>query len=89
MKRIFKLLLPVVVVTAMFYSCQKEDVTPLRPVAGEYLLPLTETADLRGHCHAYNKERLRLLDGDSPYQEAIVSNLQLGKPIHVSPDMME
>lgn len=76
-------------IAMVFYSCQKEDVTPLRPSAVEYLLPLTETADLRGHCHAYNKERLRLLDGDGPYQEAIVSNLQLGKPIHVSPDMME
>ena len=73
----------------VFSSCQKEDVNPLKPAAGDYLLPLIETADLSGHCHAYNKERLRLLDGDGPYQEAIVSNLQLGKPIYVSPDMME
>ena len=76
-------------IAMVFYSCQKEDITPLRSAAGEYMLPLTETAVLRGHCHAYNKERLRLLDGVGPYQEAIVSNLQLGKPIHVSPDMME
>ena len=89
MRRIISQLLSMALIAMVFYSCQKEDVTPLRPVAGEYLLPLTETADLRGHCHAYNKERLRLLDGVGPYQEAIVSNLQLGKPIHVSPDMME
>lgn len=76
-------------IAMVFSSCQKEDVPPLRSAAGEYLLPLTETADLSSHCHAYNKERLRLLDGDGPYQEAIVSNLQLGKPIHVSLDMME
>lgn len=76
-------------IAMMFSSCQKEDVTSLRPSAVEYLLPLTETADLSGHCQAYNKERLRLFDWGGPYQEAIVSNLQLGKPIHVSLDMME
>lgn len=76
-------------IAMVFSSCQKEDVPPLRSAAGEYLLPLTETADLSGHCQAYNKERLRLFDWGGPYQEAIVSNLQLGKPIYVSPDMME
>ncbi len=49
MKQIFKLLLPVVVVTAMFYSCQKEDINPLKPAAGDYLLPLIETTDVHGH----------------------------------------
>ena len=48
MKQIFKLLLPVVVVTAMFYSCQKEDINPLKPAAGDYLLPLIETTDIHG-----------------------------------------
>jgi 2',3'-cyclic-nucleotide 2'-phosphodiesterase (5'-nucleotidase family) len=48
MKQIFKLLLSVAFVSAMLFSCQKEDLAPIKPAAGDYLLPLIETTDIHG-----------------------------------------
>ena len=48
MKRIVLFLIPVAIMAAMLYSCQKEDINPLRPPAGDYLLPLIETTDIHG-----------------------------------------
>ena len=48
MKQFFKLLLSVAIVSAMLHSCQKEDIEPLKPAAGDYLLPLIETTDIHG-----------------------------------------
>lgn len=49
MKQIIKILLSVAIVSAMLFSCQKEDLTPIKPAAGDYLLPLIETTDVHGH----------------------------------------
>ena len=48
MKRIVRLLIPVAFMAAMLHSCQKEDINPLKPAAGDYLLPLIETTDIHG-----------------------------------------
>ena len=45
--------------------------------------------DIRGRGDDYRKDRLLLLDGGDLYQGATVSNLQSGKPIYVSLDVME
>lgn len=49
MKRIVRLLIPVALMATVLYSCQKEDINPLKPTAGDYLLPLIETTDIHGH----------------------------------------
>ena len=48
MKQIFKLLLSVAFVSVMLFSCQKEDLAPIKPAEGDYLLPLIETTDIHG-----------------------------------------
>lgn len=115
MNRIVRLLIPVALIATVFYSCQKDDITPILPPAGDYLLPLIATTDIhghivntssdtvhyrlayiadkvkdiRGHGGAYNKKRLLLLDGGDLYQGATLSNIQQGRPIYISMDMME
>ena len=48
MKRFVQLLIPLAIMAAMLYSCQKEDIDPIKPPAGDYLLPLIETTDIHG-----------------------------------------
>ena len=49
MNRIVRLLIPVAILVTTLYSCQKEDINPIKPPAGDYLLPLIETTDIHGH----------------------------------------
>lgn len=48
-KQIARLLFPVAIMAAMLYSCQKEDISPVQPPAGDYLLPLIATTDIHGY----------------------------------------
>ena len=47
-KQFIKSLLPVAIIATMLSSCQKDDISPIKPLAGDYILPLIETTDIHG-----------------------------------------